>query len=56
MVVKETDPHPSRIGKVILGSALVLALAGIGGGVWWYLRRRREFEDDFEEEDEEDNL
>ena len=53
MTVNETETkRPSSVGKVILIVALVLAMAGIGGGVWWYLRRRSEYEDDFDDEDE----
>ena len=49
VAAKETDTRPSGVGKIILGSALVLALAGIGGGVWWFLRRRDEY-DEYDEE------
>ena len=53
LTVNETETkRPSSVGKVILIVALVLAIAGIGGGVWWYLRRRSEYEDDFDDEDE----
>ena len=48
VAAKETEVKPNGVGKLVLGTAAVLALAGIGGGVWWYLRRRSEY-DDFEE-------
>ena len=43
---------PSGAGKIILGTALVLALAGIGGGTWWFLRRRSEYGEDLEDDDD----
>ena len=52
--VPETETRPSGAGKIILGTALVLALAGIGGGTWWYLRRRDEYGEDLEDDDYED--
>ena len=56
VAAKETDTRPSGTGKIILGSALVLAFAGIGGGVWWFLRRRSEYDegtDEYESDEDE---
>ena len=53
VAAKETDTRPSGTGKIILGSALALALAGIGGGMWWFLRRRSEYDDGPDEDEDE---